>query len=157
MQDSYSEWKKWQFRWMWMIFPGWSQCYQFISLLWHCSLGDRKGTWPTETCATYLQRFSSRPEQEEKSGNRLTWIHLENGCHNREVPVVHSGIKCDYHVSLLLVCYSTAELLWPPLHSYGEAIMFYSCDLVFLRTLIIEAEELCQQNLCQDVGMWCNL
>jgi len=24
------------------------------------------------------------PEQEEKWGNYLTWIHLENGCHNRD-------------------------------------------------------------------------
>jgi len=30
-----------------------------ISVLWHCSLDDRKGIWPTEAYATYAQKFSS--------------------------------------------------------------------------------------------------
>jgi len=36
---------------------------------------------------------------------------------------------------------SEVILLWPPLRSNWQAIMFYSCDLLFFRALILEAEE----------------
>jgi len=43
------------------------------------------------------------------------------------------------------------------LRSNGQAIMFYSCDLLLLfRALIFEAEERCSAGHLQDVGTWCD-
>ena len=33
--------------------------------------------------------------------------------------------------------------LWTPIHSNGQVIVFYSCDVLFFCTLIFEAEECC--------------
>ena len=40
----------------WVTCPYWGQCTEFISVLWHCCLGDRNGIRSVQTNATYYGR-----------------------------------------------------------------------------------------------------
>jgi len=51
---------RWWMKKGWGQATGCGQCSEFPSVLWHCWLGDRKGTRPTKRCDTYSQRFHCR-------------------------------------------------------------------------------------------------
>jgi len=68
----------------WVILSGWSQCFQFLSMLCLCCLGYGKGVWLVETCFRY-PKYSVMAQPTATRGK----FECPDECHR-------FVISCDY-------------------------------------------------------------
>jgi len=84
----------------WGQVTGWRQYFEFLSVIWHYWLDDRKGIQPLKTCVAYPRRLFSRTVGGWKQGKLVNQDYLEAAietwrwCHNecRDLCTCHSAV-----------------------------------------------------------------
>ena len=71
-------WVQWWMMNGWGQATGWTQCFVFPSVLWHCWLGDRKDIRPVKTWATFPQT------SEERTPMEVDWLSCGFTSHSKQ-------------------------------------------------------------------------
>ena len=118
------------------------------------------------TCTVYADLTLTRSKVKVKVTGLLNFRQLAKPCMLaamtaaplRGFLVLHVTRDCGSVSSdnnaicyVLLVLWMISLCL--PIHSKGQAIMFYSCDLLFFAVQFSRPKNAASRDLCQDVGM----